>query len=324
MRHTDKVRAAVEARHDHSPNTLSWRRCVVLHSLDPEQRSETPVVDARAMHAARDRTRPFIEAARPDLDRLAAAFGRAGCCLVLTDETGLILEQRGQSADERSFRDVGLIRGARWDEAQKGTNGIGTALAQGRPVSVYRDQHFLTAFADLSCATAPIRDHRGRLAGALDISSARRDMNEALMGVYLHAAQEAADHVEARLFRAAYPKARIVLVPGAGARQGLIALDQDDMVIGANAAARRALSIDDAWLAAGRPASSVLDDHQRQDGDSFDAAERRTIRAALAQAGGRVTEAAKALRISRATLHRKIKRLQIKKSDCLNPETSST
>lgn len=312
MRHSDKIHAAVEARHDQSPNTLSWRRCVVLHSLDPEQRSETAVVDARAMAEARERTQPFVEAARPDLDRLAAAFGRAGCCLVLTDETGLILERRGERADERSFRDLGLVHGALWDEAQKGTNGIGTALAQGQAVSVYRDQHFLTAFADLSCATAPIRDHRGRLAGAFDISSARRDMCEALMGIYLHAAQEAAAHVEARLFRAAYPAARIVLVPGSGARQGLMALDQDDIVIGANAAARRTLSIDDAWIAAGHPASSVLHDDQRVQSDSFDAAERRAIRAALAQARGRVTEAAKILGISRATMHRKIKRLEIK------------
>ncbi|MEM6974101.1 MAG: helix-turn-helix domain-containing protein [Pseudomonadota bacterium] len=312
MRHTDKVRAAVEARHDHSPNTLSWRRCVLLHSLDPEQRSETEVADARALSTARERTQPFIEAARPDLDRLAATFGRAGCCLVLTDETGLILERRGQSADETSFKDVGLVHGASWNEAQKGTNGIGTALAQERPVSVYRDQHFLTAFADLSCATAPIRDHRGRLAGALDISSARRDMNEAIMGVYLHAAQEAAGQVEARLFRAAYDMARIILVPGAGIRQGLLALDRDDIVIGANAAARRALSIDDDWLAAGHPASSVLEGEESQSGGSFDAAERRAIRAALAQTGGHVSEAAKLLGVSRATLHRKINRLQLR------------
>ncbi|MEM9782666.1 MAG: helix-turn-helix domain-containing protein [Pseudomonadota bacterium] len=316
MRHTETVRAAVEARHDHSPNTLSWRRCVVLHGLDPEQLpkqlSERAVVDAQALAAARERAQPLVTAARPDLDRLAAAFGRSGCCLVLTDETGTILEQRGTRADEDSFRALGLMQGARWDEAHKGTNGIGTALAEGQAVGIYRDQHFLTAFAELSCATAPIRDHRGRLAGAFDISSARRDMNKALLGVYLHAAQEAAFHVEVRLFRAAYPTARIVLTPEHRAPRGLLALDQDDIVIGANAAARHALSIDDAWIAAGHPAWSVLQGEGRAQNDSFDAAERRAIRAALAQAGGRVSGAAKILGVSRATLHRKIKRLSIK------------
>jgi transcriptional regulator of acetoin/glycerol metabolism len=41
------------------------------------------------------------------------------------------------------------------------------------------------------------------------------------------------------------------------------------------------------------------------------AAERATIVEALRQHGGRVTEAARALRLSRATLYRKIKQLKI-------------
>lgn len=312
MHHADNVRAAVEASGDHSPRTLSWRRCVALHGLDPETLDERPVVDERALTAARERVRPVIDAAKPDLDRLFSAFSRAGCCLVLTDETGLILDRRGDRADDRAFRDISLVPGALWSEQSVGTNGIGTALAENRPVGVYRAEHFHSAFAGLSCATAPIRDHRGRLAGALDISSARREMNEVMLGVYLHAAREAAAQVEARLFRAAYPGARVVLAPGPGDRQALVAIDRDDIVIGANAAARRSLSIDDAWLAAGRPASDIFDEEALVAGGGFEAAERRTVRAALAQANGSVSGAAKALGISRATLHRKIKRLEVR------------
>ncbi|MEL7140477.1 MAG: GAF domain-containing protein [Pseudomonadota bacterium] len=312
MRHAEQVRAAVEARDDHSPRTVSWRRCVALHGLDPERRLEPVVVEEQWLVEARERARPVLDAAQPELDKLFSVFGRAGCCLVLTDETGLAIERRGVPADDRAFRDVGLMPGARWDEQSVGTNGIGTALAETRPIGIFRDEHFLTACAGLSCATAPIRDHRGRLAGALDLSSARDDMNEVLLGLYLHAAREAASQVEARLFRAAFPKARIVLAGGAGGRHGLVALDRDDIVIGANAAARRALSIDDAWLASGHPASDLFGEDCLVSGGGFEAAERRTVRAALAKADGNVSAAAKALGISRATLHRKISRLEIR------------
>jgi len=47
-------------------------------------------------------------------------------------------------------------------------------------------------------------------------------------------------------------------------------------------------------------------------GEDFDAAERGAVQRALARAGGNVSEAARALRVSRATLHRKMNRLGVR------------
>lgn len=44
----------------------------------------------------------------------------------------------------------------------------------------------------------------------------------------------------------------------------------------------------------------------------FEAAERRTLRLALAQSGGNVSAAATRLGVSRATLHRKLKRFDLR------------
>lgn len=311
-RHADSVWSAVSARDDHAAHTLSWRRCVTQYGLDPSEHRSPPRVDEGTMRLAVERASAMLVAARPEIDRLFAVFGRAGCCLILTDETGLALERRGRPGDDRDFHSVGLWSGTRWDEASVGTNGIGTALAEKRPVGIHRDKHFLAINTALSCATAPIRDHRGRLAGALDISSARHDTSEAMLGIYLHAAREAAAQIEVTLFRDAYRDARIVLAPGTEGRNGLLALDPDDIVIGADAVARRSLGIDDDWIARGRPMEDLSGEREPSAEAGFEAAERRAIRTALARCAGNVSAAARALGISRSTLHRKMNRLGIR------------
>lgn len=84
-----------------------------------------------------------------------------------------------------------------------------------------------------------------------------------------------------------------------------IAVDRHDLVIGANYAARRAHGLSDGDFAF--PASRLL----AQGGeDSLDAAEQGVLRRALARADGNVSQAAEALGISRATLHRKLARIR--------------
>lgn len=65
---------------------------------------------------------------------------------------------------------LGLCPGVDWSEKAGGTNGIGTCLIEKSPLTVHREQHFYKRDIDISCAVAPIFDHSGLLAGALDIT----------------------------------------------------------------------------------------------------------------------------------------------------------
>lgn len=311
-RHADRVWSAVNQPNAHAEHVLSWRRCVRVHGLAPEARGERAQLGARELDAAREATADLVTAAAQHLDRLSRVFVRTGCCVALTDARGVVLERRSADGDARDFREVGLCEGADWGEAAMGTNGIGTALAEERAVVIHRDKHFLPANTRLSCATTPIRDAHARIAGSLDISSCRYDATEPMLGVFLLAAQEAAAQIESDMFRAAFPGARLVLAPGRGGPQGLLALDADDLVIGANHAARRALGIDDAALASPRTVEELMGEAHGAPAPGFEAAERRTLRLALAQSGGNVSAAATRLGVSRATLHRKLKRLDLR------------
>lgn len=196
-----------------SPVAASWRRCLTLHGLSPEEARAPWRLTEAEFHHARTRSSVLVEEASGELDRLFATVGKAGCCLLLTDENGIALERRGAAGDDREFRGVGLWSGTVWSEASVGTNGIGTALADERPVLILRDQHFLSQNTGLSCTTAPIRDHTGRIAAAIDISTCRDDANEMTMAILSQAIRDAAARIEAGLFRRAFSAARILLVP---------------------------------------------------------------------------------------------------------------
>jgi transcriptional regulator of acetoin/glycerol metabolism len=289
----------------------SWRRSAELHRLDPTSAAPTRRLTEARLAEARQAAERLLNVAGPALDRLFLAIGGAGCSTVFADREGVSLDRRGDVADDRTFDAWGLWTGAVWSEEAEGTNGIGTCLIEQRAVTIHRGQHFFTRNTLLSCTTAPIFDECGRLAAALDVSSCRADHTEQFIRVIGMAVGEAAKRIEAEYFRHAFPRARIVVAPTTEKLgPALLAIDADDLVVGATRAARGAFAITAAAIAAGLPAEAVLAE-ERSDSEDFAAAERAVLRRALARADGNVSKAAATLGVSRATLHRKMRRLGV-------------
>ncbi len=129
------------------------------------------------------------------------------------------------------------------------------------------------------------------------------------MTMLSHAVRDAALRIEGNLFRRAFPMARIVMVgSGYGA---LLAVDRDDIVLGATRGARQALGLDESRLAAGIPAADLLNESAPTRSADLLEAERAALRRAISRNNGNMSRTAEALGISRATLHRKVKRLGI-------------
>ncbi len=299
--HADRIFGAIDADGAaRSALVASWRRSS-QHGLDPADRSPPQRLTGAELALARQRVEPLIRAAQDSLNRLYQAVGGAGCSVLLADAQGVPVERRGAAGDDAVFEDWGLWTGADWSEASEGTNGIGTCLVDKRLLTIARDQHFFSRNTLLSCTTAPIFDHDGALAGALDVSSCRADLTEGMVGLIALAVGDAARRIEAEALRLAFPEARMVVAPGQ-APDALLAIDRHDMVVGATRAARVALG-----LPAGRavPAEDVL---LAPAIERLPDAEAAVLQRALARAGGNVSAAARNLGISRATLHRKLAR----------------
>jgi len=282
-----------------------------LHHLDPSGCSAPLRLSDAELRQARERIAPLLAAAQGAMDRLYQAVGAAGCCVLLADGEGVPVDRRGTPADDATFQSWGLWTGALWSEEHEGTNGIGTCVVEQRPLTIDRDQHFFTRNTLLSCTAVPIYDHEAAFAGVLDVSSCRADRTDAFSNLIALAAGEAARRIEADLFRRAFAHARIVLTQGPdGQSVGLVAVDADDLVIGATRTARAALGIAPGRALQPVPAADLLGGEPAH--DHLAGGQRAVVQRALLRAGGNVSAAAKALGVSRATLHRKLKRFDLK------------
>jgi transcriptional regulator of acetoin/glycerol metabolism len=304
------VLAGVECAN--SALAASWRRSGCLHALDPTSRTASHRLSEAEVAVAQERLGRLLQLAQSGLERLFLAVGGAGCSVLMADHNGVVIARRGARADDTTFEAWGLWTGAVWSEKFEGTNGIGTCLVEKRPLTIDRDQHFFTRNSRLFCTTAPIFDEHGELRAALDVSSCRANLTEGFSKLIANAVADAARVIEAENFRQTFANARIVVTPNSeGAINSLLAVDRDDLVIGATRAARRALGLTAAALERPVPAADLIE-HAQADGDNISTAERAVLLRALARSHGNVSKAAKELNLSRATLHRKINQLGLR------------
>ncbi len=290
----------------------SWNRSARKHGLDPADERTPERIEHSTLTHRRDAMDQFMTAAAPRLDMLFSLVGQSGCGVFLSDVDGVILDQRLHEADKSAFESWGLRPGTDWSEEREGTNGIGTCLTEQRRVIIHQDEHFFARNTAMSCIDAPIYGANGQIVAALDVSSARADQTEGFNRLIAAQVAQTARAIEEANFRAAFPKARIVVAESDDAETAtLLAIDDHDLVVGATHEARRVFGLAPQDTLAPRPAVDILG---REDGadagpTGFEKAERAAMVRAIARAEGNISQAARQLGIGRATLYRRMKRL---------------
>lgn len=164
--------APVQGRSLNAAIAGSWRRCAIDYSIDPGRQHYAPtVIDATMLAERRSQYADLLQIASAEIDWLYEYIAESGYALVLTDANGIVLYEKTDTALTDVFRAAGLMAGADWSERREGTNGIGTCIAENRPVIVHREEHFRSCHIGLSCSGAPIRDPSGALVAVLDAST---------------------------------------------------------------------------------------------------------------------------------------------------------
>lgn len=177
------------------PILRSWERCATL-GMEMQARPRIEAMSAPEMRDLRERCEALRRICRPEIEALHADAQATESIVILTDAEGLVIDTVGSVDFAEHAARVALRPGVHWSEAATGTNAIGTALVERRPIAVHGAEHFFEMHRILSCAAVPILDPHGALVGALDLSGhAAGDHRHALGLVRL-----AADQIEHRLF----------------------------------------------------------------------------------------------------------------------------
>ncbi|WP_344906855.1 GAF domain-containing protein [Actinomadura meridiana] len=175
--------------------------------IESWRRSRDAGVDARVAAAPLEFDRDVLADARVDhplgphraqLEGLLRHVAdETGHLMVITDEGGRVLWRQCPSVVRRAADAVGLAEGCRWSEDTVGTNGIGTALATGRPQYVYAAEHVAHVLHGWSCAGAPVTDpDSGLVIGCIDVSAAAPSLHPSTVALVCAAARLAESRLE--------------------------------------------------------------------------------------------------------------------------------
>jgi transcriptional regulator of acetoin/glycerol metabolism/AraC-like DNA-binding protein len=233
--------------------SASWRRSATEHGVDPLNSEAPRILLPNELKDFREPLDELIFSAQEEIDRLYRVVREAGYTVLLCDTAGVAVEHRGDNADASRFRYWGTWLGGVWSEAIEGTNGIGTCIAEERPVTVHRSQHFRSRHIDLSCSAAPVFGVDGKLMAVLDVSAIDPELSERAHALTGALTATAARAITGRLFRERFRRDWIVAVsPLEDGEPGmLLAVDGNQRIVGADRAARTALLLDDQKLRTG-------------------------------------------------------------------------
>ncbi|MFC5547781.1 sigma-54-dependent Fis family transcriptional regulator [Massilia aerilata] len=153
------------------------------YGLCPGARPDFSPLSGSGLSILLDQNRILHTHAVPAMETLYQQIVNTHNMVLLTDAHGVILHSLGDADFLEKANRVALTPGVAWSEESKGTNAIGTAIAERAPSTIHADQHFLAANHFLTCSAAPITDHRGNVVGVLDVSGDRRSYHKHTMAL---------------------------------------------------------------------------------------------------------------------------------------------
>ena len=226
-----------------NPILRSWQRCAE-HGLSSSARPRAEPVSAWELRAVQERNEKLRRLTRSEVESLHAEARLTDSVVILTDANGFVLDMVGSLDFADRASQVALRPGVIWSEAVAGTNAIGTALVEHRPIGVHGAEHFFEPHRMLACAAAPIIDPRGTLAGVLDMSGHASIQHVHGLGLV----NLAVEQIEHRFFEHGFEHCAVLRFHQHGeflgtAREGILAFDGDRLVA-ANRHGLRMMGID--------------------------------------------------------------------------------
>src|SRR5215472_507928 len=238
----------------------SWRRCLLGFHVDPRSSSVPHLLTERELRISREPLCSFLLQAQEEIDRLYAIVRPQSYVVLLCNSDGVAIHHRGDDSKAQEFKHWGIWLGGVWSERLEGTNGIGTCITDRRPVLVHCEEHFRSRHTRLSCAGAPIFDPQGGLLGVLDVSKLHHQSDDRPFPLLLQTVVVTARAIEERIFREHFQYCWILAAAPSDdlGSSLLLAIDDQQSIIGGDQAARKLFALSDKSLAVGIPLSAAF------------------------------------------------------------------
>ncbi|MBI1891746.1 MAG: sigma-54-dependent Fis family transcriptional regulator [Burkholderiales bacterium] len=187
--------SAIRIEHSH-------RRCAAFGLIETDQPDYSVNGDCSLAQAI-ELNRSLYTHALPVMETLYEQIVNTHNMVILTNADGLILHTLGDDDFLEKANKVALQPGVAWSEQSKGTNAIGTAIAEQAAVLVHAKDHYLHANRFLTCSASPIFDPLGKVLGVLDVTGDKSSYHNHTMALVRMSAQM----IENQLFAVAFQDA---------------------------------------------------------------------------------------------------------------------
>ncbi len=148
----------------------SWIRCYKA-GVDPGYNgNKRRFLSPAAMEQTLAQHQELIEVSRPFMKHLYSLVAGSGFIVILSDQDANLLESLGDPETMEIAERNDLVKGANWAEEEAGTNGIGIALVEHKPVQVSGPEHYCKGLHFWTCSAAPIFNEHHEIIGALQLS----------------------------------------------------------------------------------------------------------------------------------------------------------
>ena len=235
----------------------SHQRCREMN-VQTDRVYPADVLVGEDLYARLEQNTVLLDIVAPFMDILYEAVANSGFFIILTDNEGFILRSKGDPDTIVASEKLNMVIGASMSEKSIGTNAMGTAIYEGKPIQVTAREHYIKAYHRWTCSAAPIRNTEGKIIGTLNLTGDSKLLHPHTLGLVVAAVRAIENQLHANKAREQFNETfhylKSVL---ASVSSGIITIDTNGIIKTINPWACSLLNLDKEKVA-NRSISSLL------------------------------------------------------------------
>ncbi len=154
-----------------------------------EQTFSSKILKNEDLEKVLQENKQLIALSEPIINNLYNFVKGSGFFGILTDVQGCILNIMGDENVLEVAFNLDMVPGAYMSEEHIGTNAMGTALWEKKPVQISGEEHFVEVYHRWTCSAAPINDPKGNIIGTLNLTGFSSLVHSHTLGMVVAAVQ---------------------------------------------------------------------------------------------------------------------------------------